>query len=273
MLAEEWLILARDDQLPPDLGAHPCTRWLVMGGRGAGKTRTGAEYIKGLALGLPWLTSEPVSRIALIGETFADAREVMVEGPAGLLAVHARAERPQWTPSRRRLEWKNGAVAHVFSAEDPQALRGPQFGAAWADELAKWRHVEEAWDMLQFGLRLGAAPRAIVTTTPRPIPLIKNFLADPAFAVSRARTPTMPEISRRAFSRRRHPLWRHAPRAPGTRRRDRRGASRCALDPRADRGMPRRSCTAARAHRRRDRSARVLLEARRRLRDRRGRCR
>jgi phage terminase large subunit-like protein len=177
---------ARDDQLPP---ADPAwTRWLVLGGRGAGKTRTGAEWIKGLALGHPWLVRKPVGRIALVGETLADAREVMVEGPSGLLSAHARPERPAWTPSRRRLEWANGAVAHIFSAEDPDSLRGPQFEAAWADEVAKWPHVEETWDMLQFGLRLGERPREIVTTTPRPIPLIKRLLDDAGTVVSRART-------------------------------------------------------------------------------------
>jgi phage terminase large subunit-like protein len=101
----------------------------------------------------------------------------------------ARAvERPSWSPSLRKLEWPNGAVAHVFSAEDPDSLRGPQFEAAWCDELAKWRHVEETWDMLQFGLRLGPRPREIVTTTPRPIPLLRRLLEDPRVAVSRART-------------------------------------------------------------------------------------
>ena len=127
-------------------------------------------------------------RIALVGETFADARNVMIEGPAGILSLHERRERPTWSPSLRKLEWQNGAVAHVFSAEDPDSLRGPQFEAAWADELAKWRHVDETWDMLQFGLRLGAHPRQMVTTTPRPIPLLKRFLSDPTVAVSRART-------------------------------------------------------------------------------------
>jgi phage terminase large subunit-like protein len=182
----QWMMHARDDQLPP---ADPAwTRWMVLGGRGAGKTRTGAEWIKGLALGHPWLVRQPVGRIALVGETLADAREVMVEGPSGLLSAHAREERPAWTPSRRRLEWANGAVAHVFSAEDPDSLRGPQFEAAWADEVAKWPHVEETWDMLQFGLRLGERPREIVTTTPRPIPLIKRLLDDAGTVVSRART-------------------------------------------------------------------------------------
>ena len=139
-------------------------------------------------MGEPDFAEPALRRIALVGETFADARNVMVEGPSGILAVHARHERPSWSPSLRKLEWPNGAVAHVFSAEDPDALRGPQFEAAWADELAKWKHVEETWDMLQFGLRLGAHPRQMVTTTPRPIPLLKRFLADPAVAVSRART-------------------------------------------------------------------------------------
>lgn len=160
----------------------------MLGGRGAGKTRSGAEWVRGIALGDPDFSDKPLGRIALIGETFADVRNVMVEGPAGILAVHARSERPTWSPSLRKLEWPNGAVAQVFSAEDPDSLRGPQFEAAWADELAKWRHVEETWDMLQFGLRLGAHPRQMVTTTPRPIPLLKRFLADPLVAVSRAKT-------------------------------------------------------------------------------------
>jgi phage terminase large subunit-like protein len=171
----------------------------MLGGRGAGKTRAGAEWIRGLALGDPDFTQTPLRRIALIGETFSDARNVMVEGPAGILAVHARHERPTWSPSLRKLEWANGAVAHVFSAEDPDSLRGPQFEAAWADELAKWKHVEETWDMLQFGLRLGAHPRQMVTTTPRPIPLLKRFLADPTVAVSRARTADNAENLAPAF--------------------------------------------------------------------------
>jgi phage terminase large subunit-like protein len=160
----------------------------MLGGRGAGKTRTGAEWVRGIALRQPDFAHHASRRIALIGETFSDARNVMVEGPAGILSIHARHERPVWSPSLRKLEWPNGAVAHVFSAEDPDSLRGPQFDAAWADELAKWKHVEETWDMLQFGLRLDEHPRQMVTTTSRPIPLIKRFLADPMVAVSRVRT-------------------------------------------------------------------------------------
>lgn len=171
----------------------------MLGGRGAGKTRTGAEWVRGIALGDPDFAHNASRRIALIGETFSDARNVMVEGPAGILAIHARHERPTWSPSLRKLEWANGAVAHVFSAEDPDALRGPQFDAAWADELAKWKHVDETWDMLQFGLRLGVHPRQLVTTTPRPIPLIKRFLADPMVAVSRVKTSDNAENLAPAF--------------------------------------------------------------------------
>ena len=126
--------------------------------------------------------------IALVGETEHDVREVMIEGPAGILRTSPRSERPLWLPSRGRLEWANGAVAEAFSAEHPDGLRGPQFDAAWCDELAKWRYAEAAFDMLQFGLRLGARPRQLVTTTPRPIALLKRLIADPRTAVTRAGT-------------------------------------------------------------------------------------
>ena len=184
-LAAAWPFWARDDQWPPE---GKWTSWLVLGGRGAGKTRTGAEWIRGLVHGDPLFAQEAIGRIALIGETQADARDVMVEGISGLLAVHRRDQRPVWHKSLRKLTWPNGAVAHVFSADDPEALRGPQFGAAWLDELAKWKKAEEAWDMLQFGLRLGATPRQIITTTPRPIPLLKRLLDDPLTVISRAKT-------------------------------------------------------------------------------------
>lgn len=186
-LSRDWLHLARDDQLPPPWG-QDWTTWAVIGGRGSGKTRAGAEWVDALARGDPAFTPEPVARIALVGETFADVRDVMIEGPSGLLALPARGPRPRWSPSRRRLAWANGAVATAFSAEEPDSLRGPQFGAAWSDEVAKWRNPEAAFDMLQFGLRLGARPRNLVTTTPRPIPLIRRLLADPRTVVSRART-------------------------------------------------------------------------------------
>jgi phage terminase large subunit-like protein len=164
-------------------GGAPWVTWLMLGGRGAGKTLSGAMWVKRFAL------AHPNARIALIGETEHDVREVMIEGVSGILrAHHARHERPEWLSSRRRLEWKNGAVAEAFSADDPDSLRGPQFHAAWADELAKWRRADDTFDMLQFGLRLGARPRQVITTTPRPIALIKRLIADPSTAVTRAGT-------------------------------------------------------------------------------------
>ena len=123
--------------------------WLILGGRGAGKTRAGAEWVREVAL------ADGRARIALVGETEHEVRSVMIEGVSGLLSIHRPRERPQWNPTWRRLEWKNGAVAEVFTAENYEGLRGPQFSAAWCDELAKWRHAEATFDMLQFGLRLG----------------------------------------------------------------------------------------------------------------------
>lgn len=189
-LLRDWRLVGRVDQLPPDFAANgePWTIWLVMGGRGAGKTRTGAQWVRGLALGEEGFATRPVGRIALVGETAADVRDVMIEGVSGILSVHARHERPTWEPSRRRLEWPNGAIAQVFSAEDPESLRGPQFECAWLDEFAKWRHAQEVFDMLQFGLRLGERPRQLVTTTPRPAPALQRLLADARTALTRAST-------------------------------------------------------------------------------------
>jgi phage terminase large subunit-like protein len=183
-LLQSWMVWARDDQLAPE---SYWSSWLLLGGRGAGKTRAGAEWVRGVALGHDGY-GPPARMIALVGETLADVREVMIEGVSGLLSIHARHERPSWEPSRRRLEWPNGAVAQAFSADDPEQLRGPQFEAAWADELCKWWRADAAYDMLQFGLRLGAQPRQVITTTPRPMALLKKLLGDPATAVSRAGT-------------------------------------------------------------------------------------
>ena len=171
----DFLSIAHLHQLPPARAnsGGDWTTWLLVGGRGAGKTRAGAEWVRAIA------TGDGRARIALVGETEHEAREVMVEGISGLLAVHRAAERPQWMPTRKRLEWPSGAVAQLFSAENAEALRGPQFSAAWLDELAKWRHAEATFDMLQFGLRLGERPRQLVTTTPRPIQLMKRLLSDP----------------------------------------------------------------------------------------------
>ncbi len=129
-------------------------------------------------------------RVALVAETAADARDVLVEGPSGLLNVHPPAFRPKFEPSKRRLSWPNGAVATLFNATEPDQLRGPQHDAAWCDELAKWRYAQETWDMLQFGLRLGQDPRQVITTTPRPIPLIRDLLKREGAGVSVTRGST-----------------------------------------------------------------------------------
>lgn len=187
-LRDDFITLAHAHQEPPAVGNSGAlwTTWLMLGGRGAGKTRLGAEWVRAQALGAAPYAAQRALSIALVGETAHDAREVMIEGPSG--AHCPRSERPQWLSSRRRLEWPNGAVALVFSADDPEQLRGPQFDAAWCDELAKWRQPDAAFDNLQFGLRLGPRPRQLVTTTPRPTALIKRLLADPRTAVTRAST-------------------------------------------------------------------------------------
>ena len=182
-LDREWALLARDEQWTD---RADWTTWLLLGGRGSGKTRAGAEYVHALVTGqAPGRTA--AGSVALVAETHADAREVMVEGASGLLSV-ARDERPLWSPSRRRLEWPNGAVGYTFSSEEPDALRGPQFAAAWCDELAKWTHADATWDMLQFALRLGERPCQVVTTTPRNVPLLRRLLGDERTLVSRMRT-------------------------------------------------------------------------------------
>jgi phage terminase large subunit-like protein len=189
-LQHDFALLAHRHQDHEDFGnnGRPWTTWLMLGGRGAGKTRTGAEWVRALALGIPPFATRAHRRIALIGETEHDAREVMVDGESGILRISPRVERPEWIPTRKRLEWRNGAIGQVFSADDPESLRGPQFEAAWCDELAKWRYAEATFDMLQFGLRLGARPRQLITTTPRPLPLIKRLLVDPRTRVTRAPT-------------------------------------------------------------------------------------
>lgn len=189
-LVHEWMVWARDDQLPPlaTPAGLPWRTWLILGGRGAGKTRAGAEWVRAQALGLAPLASEPASRIALVGETLSDVRRVMVEGVSGLLAVHAPHECPDYSASKGELVWRTGAIAQMFSADDAESLRGPQFAVAWVDELAKWRRPERAWDNLQFGLRLGRDPRVVVTTTPRPIPLLKQIIEDAATVITRAAT-------------------------------------------------------------------------------------
>ncbi len=172
-------------QLPPP---GDWRTWIVMGGRGAGKTRAGAEWVRAEVEGPGPLDSGRARHVALVGETYDQVRDVMVLGESGILACSPPDRRPDWEPSKRRLVWPNGAVAQLFSAHDPEALRGPQFDAAWADELAKWLKAEAAWDMLQFALRLGDAPRACVTTTPRNVAVLKRLLALESTVVTRAGT-------------------------------------------------------------------------------------
>jgi phage terminase large subunit-like protein len=197
----DWLQFAHWHQRPPDAaqGGGPWRTWLILGGRGAGKTRAGAQWVRALALGEPPYAHRPARRIALIGESEHEVREVMIEGVSGLLAAHRLHERPTWIPSRRRVEWGNGAVAQAFSAEDPEGLRGSQFDAAWADELAKWRQAEATFDVLRFALRLGEQPRQVITTTPRPIALLKKLIADPSTALTRAGTNANARHLSRAF--------------------------------------------------------------------------
>jgi phage terminase large subunit-like protein len=150
---------------PPD----PWTTWLFLGGRGAGKTFAGAAWIaEQAALG---------ANLALVGPTFHDVREVMIEGPSGIRSLYPAGQRPKWQASRRRLEFGNGAVAQAFSAEDPDSLRGPQFHAAWADEFCAWPRPAETLAMLRFGLRLGTDPRLVVTSTPKPSWALKALMA------------------------------------------------------------------------------------------------
>jgi len=180
-MGADWAFAGRLDQKPP---RGSWRTWLVLGGRGSGKTRAGAEWVHGLAAASGERSD---LRIALVAETLGDAREVMIDGISGICRI-ARSMRPEFEISRRRLVWPNGAVAQIFSSEDPESLRGPQFHFAWCDELAKWRHAEETFDMLQFGLRLGADPRQLVTTTPRPVPLLKRLLGDPGTRLTRMST-------------------------------------------------------------------------------------
>ena len=184
-LARDWPVFSLPAQRPP-LGQW--RTWLLLGGRGAGKTRMGAQWLKGIVSGDPHFEGDPAGRVALVGETYADARTVMIEGESGLLAAHSRAERPVWISGKRELVWPSGVIGQVFSANDPEGLRGSQFGAAWCDEIAKWAHPQETLDMLQFCMRLGSDPRQVATTTPKPLKLFARLLAEPTTAVTHSPT-------------------------------------------------------------------------------------
>lgn len=177
-LAWDWTAWARSNQLPPD---GDWTVWMVMAGRGWGKTRTGAEFVRNrVELGL-------AKRIALVAATSADARDVMVEGESGILTISPPHMKPLYEPSKRRLTWPNGATASLFTAEEPERLRGPQFDTFWCDEAGAWPS-KEAWDQLMFGFRLGADPRGIVTTTPRPTQLVRDIIKRSDVVLTRGAT-------------------------------------------------------------------------------------
>lgn len=176
-LLYKWEYWARPNQIAPE---GDWSFWLLLAGRGFGKTRTGAEWIKKKV-------DEGVKRIGLIAPTAADTRDVMIKGESGLLSVYPPYDKPEYTPSNRSVNWANGCQAITYSAEEPDRLRGPQHEIIWADEMAVWRYPE-AWDMAKLGLRLGLKPQAIITTTPKPVRVIRELLADKDCVVSKGTT-------------------------------------------------------------------------------------
>ena len=187
LLALPWMFefWALPHQLPPE---GVWKTWVIMGGRGAGKTRAGAEWVRAQVEGA--VPNDPgiARRVALVSDTIDQAREVMVFGDSGILACSPPDRRPVWEATRKRLVWPNGAIAQIFSAHDPESLRGPQFDAAWVDELAKWKKADETWDMLQFALRLGKNPQQVVTTTPQNVLVLKAILKNPSTTITHAPT-------------------------------------------------------------------------------------
>lgn len=169
---------ARQDQRPP--AGTDWTYWLSIAGRGAGKTESGSRYTNKIV--------EKVPRVILIAPTAHDMRETMIEGPSGILETARPGQRPEYEPSKKRLTWPNGARGLLFSSEEPERLRGPQAYFAWLDEFAIYPDMEGLWDNLLFGLRLGKRPHALITTTPKPRPLLKELIGDPDSRISRATT-------------------------------------------------------------------------------------
>lgn len=174
-----WEFWARAEQIAPE-GSWEV--WLLLAGRGFGKTRTGAEWVRAE------VESGRRRRLALLAPTLRDARKVLVEGESGILAISAPWFRPRFEPSKLRLTWPNGAIADLYSAEEPERLRGPNHDGAWADELASWSHLEAAWSNLEMTLRSGSDPRRVVTTTPRPRKLLWALAKDPATRLTRGST-------------------------------------------------------------------------------------
>jgi phage terminase large subunit-like protein len=173
---------ARHDQRPPE---GDWRHWLLRGGRGSGKTRTAAEFVRHR------VEAGQARHVALVGDTVKDVRTIMIEGPSGLLAISPPWFTPVYEPSKAQVTWPNGAVATIYSAEKPEQLRGPQFHLVWPDELAKWSHnQQETWDQIQFALRMKVEPRpqAVITTTPQPTETFKSILRDPRTVWTKART-------------------------------------------------------------------------------------
>lgn len=175
-LAYHWPFWARPNQIEPEGG---WTYWLILAGRGFGKTRTGSETVR------KWVRT--CDMVNLIGATVDDARDIMIEGESGILAICPDDERPEYRKSERKLIWPNGAVSLIFTADEPERLRGKQHKKLWADEMAAWRY-QEAWDQAKFGLRLGDRPQAIITTTPKPVRNVTDLLKDESSQVTRGTT-------------------------------------------------------------------------------------
>ena len=178
-LLYDWSRWARPRQLLPQGNWHG---WLILAGRGWGKTRTGAETVR------HWVEVGECRRIALISETAADGRDIIAEGESGILAVCPPWNKPVYESSKRRITWPNGAVATLYDAREPDQLRGPQHDAILFDELAKYRYADAVFDNAMFGLRIGDNPRFVITTTPRPIPLIKQLVAMDGVVVTRGKS-------------------------------------------------------------------------------------
>jgi phage terminase large subunit-like protein len=183
-LREEWWWQARRGQMEPP---GPWRIWSIIAGRGFGKTRAGAEWVSQRA------RENPKARIALVGASLDEVAQVMIEGESGILAVARTGEAPRWIASRRLLTFSSGAHAFAYSAAHPDQLRGPQHHFAWCDELAKWPRAKAAWDNLMFGLRLGWAPRTVVTTTPQRVPVLKRIIALDGCVTTRGRTDDNPD--------------------------------------------------------------------------------
>ena len=175
-LEYDWTFWSRTDQRPPE---GDWRVWFVMAGRGFGKTRMAAEWVRAQA------ETDGTLRIALVAATLHEARTVMIEGESGLLAIAPDEMRPTWEPSLKRLVWPTGAIANVFAASEPEGLRGPEHHIAWTDEVAKWDNAEPIWDNLMMTMRLGDSPRIVATTTPRAVPLVRRLKTENGVAITR----------------------------------------------------------------------------------------